>query len=208
MKLVDPREGYDLFAPSYQKYHEHLDTFDWSNVRKILLNELDAAGNSGKRTVCLELGCGDGRVLKRLSQLAEERNISMEFHGWDISSKMLKIARQRMKGGAVFKEVDLGADELTGVFDLVLAFFLMVHIPDPFDFFKKIKPLVTIDGHFIFNNIPQRDGFLVKSAGHRFMIDFYHHEDWEIEESLTAAGFRIVEKVATEFSSIYITSIF
>lgn len=210
MRVLDSREGYDLYAPQYRKDHPHLDSFDWEACRSRLVTQMQqrlAAKPAGIRF--LDLGCGDGRVLKRLQRLCEQRAWTdrVKLHGWDISEGMLKQA-----GKALGPEVKLERHDLVQArhtaepfrFDVIVSFFVVVHIDRPVDFCRAAADLLVPGGRLVFNNIPQRDALVLESAGQKFRIEYQHHEDETIREALDETGLELLEQHQTPWSTVFV----
>jgi SAM-dependent methyltransferase len=84
----------------------------WLRLR--ILSEIDTL--DGKKV--LDFGCGNALLLDFLN----EKNIRCEYYGWDISEKMIAIAKERHPD-AKFDVKDVLADDLgqvAGFFDYVL----------------------------------------------------------------------------------------
>jgi SAM-dependent methyltransferase len=84
------------------------------HLRFKILSEIDVL--DGKKI--LDFGCGNALLLSYL----KSKKIHCEYHGWDISEKMIDIARQRHPDGN-FRVVDVLHDNLSeyvDYFDLVL----------------------------------------------------------------------------------------
>ena len=209
MKTLDSREGYNLYAPNYRKDHQHLDSFDWVELQPLIVKQLELlmaeAGNSPIRL--LDLGCGDGRILKRLARLREQRNWypQLELHGWDISEGMLKQARKALPADLQLERHDL-LSVPTGLpaFNLICSFFVLVHIGHPADFLTAASALLADAGIFIFNSIPQKEALVLENAGHKFQIDYEHHEVPQILDCLDDSDFKLVQQLGTPWSDLFV----
>jgi predicted TPR repeat methyltransferase len=211
MKTFDVRTGYDLYAPNYRKDHAHLDSFDWENARQALMAQLEGGLERAKQPLrFLDLGCGDGRILKRLVRTVEQRQWTgrVELHGWDISDGMLKQAAK-----AAGPSVHLARRDLMDLveaapdgprFDLVASFFVLVHIEQPGDFCQALAGLLSPGGRAVFNNIPQRDALVLEAQGRRFQIEYCHHENGQVLEAIASSGLSLVDTRDTDWSTLFI----
>ena len=123
-----------LTSDSYfQKHlHMHRDAFYASGRSELMQFEqtLLRAGAQPSRNVCLELGCGVGRVT---AQLAGSYN---EVVGVDISTAHLEVARQYMRDSNIenvrFEHLDEPASiEKLPTFDLLYSRMVLQHNPPP-----------------------------------------------------------------------------
>ncbi len=126
---LDPVALYRVGAPAYDKlsplwrgrlYRGALDAFD-AGVRAAL----PAGGD------VLDLGCGTGAVLERLTALGIRFGT---YTGVDASSAMLARARAKVGHlpGTNFKRLDLRTDALPeGPFDLIVSAWALEHLEDP-----------------------------------------------------------------------------
>lgn len=97
------------------------------------------------RTV-LDLGCGYGRVAKEFIQRG------FEYSGIDVSPDAIKQARQENPGGT-FIVMDLNEWEPTDRFDVVCAFYVLVHFVDDAmwsGFLDRALRSVDAHGYFVF----------------------------------------------------------
>jgi len=210
MKYLDSETGYDLFAPQYRKEYEHLDSFDWEATRSILWPLIDQACQSaaGKPSALLDAGCGDGRILTRVQKKLAKDAQAAALWGWDISAGMLKQAATRLTGPAQLRQHDVleapgKQDYPAHKFNLVWAFFLLVHIPHPQDFFEYLHGVMQAGAVLVLNNVPQKDGYVVKQGAREFTIIHEHHRDEAIHEALLGAGFNNIDKRKTDWSCIF-----
>ena len=215
MKVFDPRQGYDLYAPQYRKDHAHLDSFDWEAARAILMTELESRLSAQTGTLrFLDLGCGDGRTLKRLLRTREQRNWQdkLDLHGWDISDGMLRQARKALDHSVHLECRDLmdlaiRPPATSEIFHLVTSFFVLVHIDQPIDFCRAIKGVLAPGGRIIFNNIPQRDALVLEAGGQKFRIEYNHHEDEAVAAALVESGLTLVSSQATQWSTLFLAEL-
>jgi ubiquinone/menaquinone biosynthesis C-methylase UbiE len=210
MKTLESREGYDLYAPNYRKDHAHLDSFDWEITRKFLMDRIQFLLDSRPgRIRLLDLGCGDGRVLKRLLRSFEQKSWTerIELHGWDISEGMLKQARKALGPGVQLQRCDLqDVDSIppNQGFDLIVSCFVLVHIDPVRDFTDLIAQLLAPGGRAVFNNIPQHQALVLEAGGQKFQIDYHHHKDDTVAQATTESGLLSSHQESTAWSTIFL----
>jgi 2-polyprenyl-3-methyl-5-hydroxy-6-metoxy-1,4-benzoquinol methylase len=124
--------------PFEKKFNEH---------KISLIRNIKPSGN------ILEIGCGRGKLLKGL-----EKYYSVS--GSDISSSAIKEAG-RLLGKSRVKVLDLEKQELSGKYDLVLAFDVFEHLKNPAACLKKIKKVLKKNGILIFS-VPNNYGLFGK----------------------------------------------
>jgi len=147
----------------------------------------------------LDIGCGDGAVLHRLSQAGYEP------HGIDLDEKSIAVARSK------FHLMDVGVSTLDEFedecrtsgerFDLVTFFEVLEHQDAPLDFLAQVRTLCS-PGALVAGSVPNRDRFL--AAFDRKLGDGDlppHHFLWFSRTSLVRlferAGFTNVEIMPT-----------
>jgi len=215
LKIINSEKGYDYFAKTYHKYYDHLDSFDWDICEKILFDYIDKEAIKDKKIIKIaDIGCGDGRVLKRIAKYILKNCYSkFEILGIDISEKMLEVALKKMQKfkdqiKIELKKIDIEKldnekEKIDERFDIIYSFFLLVHIEDIEAFFINIKNILNKGAIFIFNNIEQKTGFKLPFFKEETYIEFYNHSDNKIL-NLANKYFKNVQKIKTEFSNIFI----
>ncbi len=207
MKIVDCEEGYKLFSHYYYKYYQHLDSFDWEITKNLLYSKIDFIYGKNQKIFLADLGCGDGRVLKRVeSYLLKKEYKNNNLFGLDISQDMMKIAKKKIRTDVKFIKINLEKAKIDFLFDLIYSFFLLVHIQDIESFFSNVSNSLNSEGIFIFNNIEQKKGFQLPFLKEQTYIKFYNHPENKINLVLQKY-FAKIDKIKTEFSTIYICEI-
>jgi ubiquinone/menaquinone biosynthesis C-methylase UbiE len=115
-KLENNRVYYDDFAAWYERergrgYHRMLDDI-----------EMNIVAPYARGAKVLELGCGTGLILGRVSQIARSAE------GIDLSEGMIDKARERGLNVRVGSVTDLPYDDAS--FDMVYSFKVLAHVPD------------------------------------------------------------------------------
>jgi ubiquinone/menaquinone biosynthesis C-methylase UbiE len=198
MKRVSPREGYDLYAASYKKDHPHLDSFMDGAESIAWFRALEALVVQN-RVVALDIGCGDGRTLGRWVRGVEKRGWAdrVEFHGADISPKMLEVARGRIAGPSwhlLDLELLQSASDWSlhhGPAGLVSAFFVLVHFERPEVFFENIGALLRTGGKLVMNTLPQPSAPELRAGGKPLVIEAWDHKAEDVVEAGETAGFAL-----------------
>ncbi len=205
MKILNTKDGYNLFASYYHQQYEHLDSFDWEISKEVLFKNIDDLFLKNKYEIKIaDFGCGDGRILKRVAKFLENKAYSRyKIFGYDISEEMIKIAKRKINKDIIFNVVNLEKEKITEKFDLIYSFFLLVHINDIDNFFQNASICLDNDGFFIFNNIKQKKGFQLPFIKEETYIKFFNHTDSKVLNTIEKY-FCLNEKVETDFSTIFV----
>lgn len=176
------RTGYDLYARHYRKDHEHLESFDGALVRELLAPLLQPG------ELVLDLGCGDGRIGKRLLKRCPN------LVGLDISAGMLREFRRRSPGVRLV-QADLANLPLRPAsVDLALALFVLVHLPDVAGFLRQVAVALRPGGRLLLNNLTQRRPPVLDADGEHLTIASHYHPDDEVPAAADATGFAVEER--------------
>jgi len=205
LKILNTKDGYNLFASYYHQQYEHLDSFDWEISKEVLFKNIDDLFLKNKYEIKIaDFGCGDGRILKRVAKFLENKAYSRyKIFGYDISEEMIKIAKRKINKDIIFNVVNLEKEKITEKFDLIYSFFLLVHINDIDNFFQNASICLDNDGFFIFNNIKQKKGFQLPFIKEETYIKFFNHTDSKVLNTIEKY-FCLNEKVETDFSTIFV----
>lgn len=132
------RELFDSLVDSgiyNDAFHHSTPCIDF--YRSIVLELISELPNERRLSV-LDVGCGTGAWLEFLIKLFTERELRADFAGFDLSEKMIDVARRKLKGRIPEERLRLGnaLDELcyrfsdaASGFDLVIAYDLVQQIP-------------------------------------------------------------------------------
>lgn len=177
-KVYKSDQGYDLYADSYEKDYEYLNSFENDAVLKALGNL------KGKKV--LDVGCGTGRLIRFMIESGAE------VSGVDISEGMLKIARKN------FPEIEFFKTEVENLpfednsFDLVVAVFVIVHLKDLNGFFSEVYRILKDGGIFILTNINQRKAPKLKlKGGVEIVIESHYHRPEDVLKKLAQNLFHL-----------------
>ncbi len=224
MKYYSSSKGYDLYSKYYKNDYDLLDSFDWKECQKIINKSVE--NNKNINFNLLDIGSGDGRILKRLLRKYPNAN----YTGTDVSEQMLKLSYKKFKkqsnvelimhnilksnrlNNSIFiKESKDKSNYLRyNNFDYIILFFLLVHIQSleiPL-LFEKLYELKTKDGLIIFNNIPQKKLPKLHTKNGIFRIEAFHHDDQYIVDQLYDLDYDIVSKKEIYEETDHISTIF
>ena len=98
--------------------------------------------------IVMDYGCGTGTVSCEFSSLVKE------IQGIDISSEMIRIAKEKAVVSKIenvtFEKADLFEDKFQDEsFDVILAFNMLHTVPNPQDIVHRVNDLLKPDGLFI-----------------------------------------------------------
>lgn len=192
---LSSREGYDRFADNYRAEHDHLDSFDWPETRAFI-REFCSAGAR-----ILEAGCGDGRVYKRLLQDYPS------LIGCDVSGVLLSSLKKKTPDARILQADFLNPPFRPASFDAVLAFFLIVHIPELSEFFSSASSLLKKNGVLLCNTIPQRTAPVFGHGRDKFVIRSYDHSFRETRAEAEKAGFFLLKSLPIERKGALISTV-
>ena len=171
VNVFEPREGYNRYAGSYAKDHHDLDAFDRHVFRSLL--PVEVLDNT------LELGVGDGRISGDL------RRISRRLVGVDVAENMLHEAMVHVPGmELVCADLTLPFPFVDQRFNLIVAAFFFVHVPNPHPVLGEVYRILAPGGRFVFNLIPQRREQELRVERQRFKIRSWYHSPPQVEKSL------------------------
>ena len=136
---ADNREYYDAFAANYEAhrggrpgaaYHDLLDELESGFVERF-----------GRGKEVLEVGCGTGLVLERITRFASRAR------GVDLSPKMLELARQRRLDVEVADATALPFPDAS--FDVACSFKVLAHVEAIDRALAEMARVVRPGGHVI-----------------------------------------------------------
>ncbi len=191
--LREVEQGYDLYAKQYDESQGYLDSFERYDLFEML--------GEVKGLRVLDLGCGTGRMSEYLIKFGAE------VVGLDISEEMLKIARKKLPK-VEFVQGD--SDKLPfedDSFDMVVASFLVVHLPTMDATFDEAYRVLKPGGNFIVTNINQRKAPKLKIGKEEIVIKSHYHRPDEVIEALEKSFFEPMEERFVEESDTWINQI-
>jgi len=193
VKVVDSKEGYNLYSENYKNDYKELDSFDRAEFLSFIPD---------KNEFCIELGVGDGRISRELMRKSDV------FLGLDIAEKMLTQARKNLPGSHL---VQANLEKLIPVksnsADLIVAAFFFVHIHQPEYVIAEVERILKPGGVFVFNLIPQRRELVLNAKGKKFKVKSFYHSPPKIEKDLEYNWLEYevetIEGGKTWFSKVY-----
>lgn len=170
-KVYKSAQGYDLYADSYEKDYEYLNSFENDVLYKFL-------GNLKDKEV-LDVGCGTGRLIKFMSERGAQ------VSGTDVSEGMLEIARKNFPDLSFVKAEAENLPYEDNSFDLVVAAFVIVHLKNLDKFFEEVYRVLKDGGVFILSNINQRKApKLELKDGEEIVIESHYHRPEDVLKEL------------------------
>ena len=193
-KVLNSKEGYNLYSSAYEKNTAYLNSFEKNIV-------LEFMGNlTGKKA--LDLGCGTGRLVKDLI------NSGAKVVGIDISDEMIKIMKNKFP-----KVESLLADSENlpfedNSFDFVIASFFIVHLKNLTKTFDEIYRVLKDGGKFVLTNINQRKApKLDIDSGKKIVIQSYYHRPEDVIKALENSFFKIEKEEFVKDGKAWINQI-
>ena len=202
------------FFGSYERVWDTLAMTERDAVDAILggvkdEEEFDSAGEKTVETlrklvtsedVVLDVGCGIGRIEKSLAKYCAE------IHGVDVSKRMAKLAKKRLKGfGNVYIHKNNGRDLSLfpdDKFDCIFSIDVFQHLEkeDAVFYLYEIHRVLKPNGKLYFNvpNFLNEGNFrtfmdkYVKNPSSRTVIKMRYYCPEEVKKILTSIGFSIV----------------
>lgn len=135
---------YKNFSKVYDKFMEICDYNEWVSLLENYIKVYNQSGNK-----ILDLGCGTGETLVRLSE-------KYQCSGLDLSEGMLKKAKIKLKGKNVPLFLgDMREFDTNEKYDVIYSFFDTVNhltsLEDLNDLFNSVKNSLNKDGIYIFD---------------------------------------------------------
>lgn len=128
----------------YQEYLE-LDKYPQPHVimKDILIDKLITRSGLSDGALFLDIGCGRGRILKRLADRG------LQGVGIDLQDICLDICRKRLAGTEI--ELKKSLDDVAGrSFDLIIMSSVLEHIKEDQEYLHTISNLLNPGGFFLF----------------------------------------------------------
>lgn len=139
----------------------------------------------------LDLGCGNGNILKLISKKAD-----LQLYGLDLSDKMVKEAEKKLGNKATFTIGD--SENLPyedNIFDVIVCNASFHHYPNPLKVLKEIKRTLKKDGTLILGDPTIPFNFILKIFNFFLRYsksgDFKIYSQKEITKLLNTAGFDV-----------------
>ncbi len=144
--------------PSLPEVDLHLALKDLATVNKYLggnhititaLEDLISAHPEKKKWNVVDVGCGDGEVLRHIAKHFKNSAVDISFYGVDINDKSIDSAREKSKGYdnlSFSRQNILTIDDTTFECDVIICTLTMHHFSDEqlLVFMEKFKKLASI----------------------------------------------------------------
>lgn len=147
--MAETKFGIEQARQFYDRFGRKQDAQGWYEDRATGL--LVAQAEFGSADLVVELGCGTGRFADRL--LANVLGPDARYRGYDLSSTMVDLARERLaehgnRATVVLTDGSMGLDELEGTVDRVVANYVLDLLDgDEIDaFLKEAHRVLKWDG--------------------------------------------------------------
>ncbi|MEK7559254.1 MAG: class I SAM-dependent methyltransferase [Patescibacteria group bacterium] len=168
-------------------------------LQKLLINNfynhLVSAVKDLQLETVLDVGCGEGFTLNRLS----EEGIGKKLEGVDFQEKAIEIGKKlhpdlTLKQGDIYK-----LEYKNNSFDLVMATEVLEHLKDPL---KGLKELIRVSRKYILLSVPNEPffmgaNFLRGKNLSRWGNDIEHIQHWtssRFEEFVIGQGLKVIKK--------------
>lgn len=165
--VLTPQEWYQLLAKEYAQFHKRLHVWDRGLIERFLPRKLQWLS-------VLDIWWGDGRMAKNFVD-----TWCTEYRIIDGAQALLDRAPRWTQ-----KQVlDLNQPwELAHTYDVMLCFFVVVHIQDMNALFSSIAQWLAPGGRCILLHHLERDGYLHTVANKSFKIQTWYHSFAHVEQ--------------------------
>lgn len=175
VQIISTSEKFDLAAPAYDntlnRYFEQWDG-------RALINML---GDVSEKFI-LDIGCGTGRLLKKL------QGLGANTVGIDISKQMVEKARS--KSLLVF-QTDINQFEWREPFDIILSVLTFNYIEDKATAFEKIWSLLKSGGIFVISSDLQVEDTVARRGNELVAAKYFPLSQEHYCELLKQTGYEI-----------------
>ena len=135
----------------------------------------------------LDLGCGVGAVLHMAKQAG------WSAFGQDISENALRVARE-VFGCVAFSESIAQLAAHGEKFELITAFNLLEHLPEPLAYLKTVRELM-VDGGYVGLVVPNYDSYAMRRTRNPEWLPPFHLSFFTLETlrgTLSRAGLKVI----------------
>lgn len=138
----------------------------------------------------IDLGCGPGNV----SKIFYDQNPSYEITGFDLSEKMVSLARQNVPKGK-FHVGDLRNIDLEKTYDIAIASFCIVHLSnkETEKFIQNLSKIVNYNGYLYLSFMEGDEAQYESTSFSEKEIYFHYFKRASVVGMLELAGFEIKE---------------
>ena len=130
-------DDFDLQGPELEKTLNDLDIINtWLGGNRVTIKGVEKLLNRTKREGIIriaDIGCGSGRILRKLSDWGNENGYDLELTGIDANSHAVEIGRKASRDypEISFKNLDIFSDEFHQLrFDIIICTLTLHHFKD------------------------------------------------------------------------------
>lgn len=134
----DREQGYDGY---FQSNINDQDNFWWDKAHERMYNDFCERYINGKSGYLLDVGCGLGFFVKKISDYK-----NWESYGYEISPSAIAFARDELRLNNVFNGRVEESNFSKKYFDIITLWDVLEHIPDPHQLLKYLKTILKEDG--------------------------------------------------------------
>lgn len=148
------KQGFDLWADGYDKtvkLSEESNQYPFAGYKEILNTIFNEVMQKSNGTV-LDIGFGTGALTAKLYEKGHE------IHGFDFSSKMITIAKEKMPNANLF-EWDLSkgipTERFEAKYDAIISTYALHHFTDDqkVQYITELIPYLTQSGHIYIGDV-------------------------------------------------------
>lgn len=191
--VVDPQTWYNKAAKIYKTFHDGLASYDKWLYQRFLPRDL-------QDKVILDVWSGDAR----LHSYFADKGIA-QYIGFDIADQLLKRAPSRVE--KVVWDIEWERPFADHSVDVILCFFVLVHIRDITHLFREAKRVLKDWGTMIVLHNYQRRSYVYTLPWDTFKIEDYHRRDEDVEKAAESSWFTIdwvvLEEDSTHIGTLY-----
>lgn len=164
--MDDPNLDKESFKNAYADINRCNKWLGGNNITINAVQEL-VQKHPKKSYTIYDMGCGDGQMLRKLSQVLEKQNVEFELVGYDLRDDVLELAREASAINAKisFEKADILAISAVNSCDIVLCTLTMHHFPE-----EKVHSLVQKLGNLARLGVVINDLHRNRMAYHLFKL--------------------------------------
>lgn len=191
--VVDTKSWYNKAAKIYKTFHAWLASYDKGLYQRFLPRDLTDK-------VILDVWSGDARLHPYFADKGIKKYI-----GFDIADQLLKKAPSRVE--KVVWDIEEPRRFEDNSIDVILCFFVFVHIRDIRHLLEESKRVLKDDGTIIILHNNQRRSYIYNLPSDTFKIQDYHWREADIENTIEEVWFWF-DKVILEEDTVQIWTLY